>query len=424
MNTIKILVLLLLIGTVSIAQNVGIGTTTPNNTLEIKSALPAVSGLRFTNLTSATLPVVANGTSLSVDGNGDVILVPSSADAWLLKGNSNATTTSFLGTTNAFDLVFKVANTEYMRMLNTNGNGGIGTINPQRKLHLHSSANNFHAIQLTAENQTDWWDIVRRGQTYATPNHFVISHNGNLDFNITDKGNVGIAQVPDASAMLEVVSTTSGFAMPRMTTVQRIAIVAPIAGLQVYDTDLKGVYAFDGTWDCLNTPAGTVSYFANATTPRGYLVCDGASYTTTQYPELFTAIAYLYGGAGANFSVPDLRGEFVRGIDNGRGVDNDVVRTVGGNQLGTIMWYDSGPSMTVSGINMTAGADAITRNYVGFDKTVEANWPNAICNFTSVSGSNNIATNGPSHFNSGLGDYGIIGTSRPRNVALLPCIKF
>ena len=183
----------------------------------------------------------------------------------------------------------------------------------------------------------------------------------------------------------------------------------------MYDTDLKGVYAFDGTWDCLNTPAGTVSYFANATAPRGYVVCDGASYATTQYPELFTAIGYVYGGAGANFSVPDLRGEFVRGIDNGRGVDNTVLRTVGSKQAGTLVVGDFDP--TYSPIIMQSNSGSYQSLY-GADKYDAVSYPPATT-LTSWSLAINSATvlSEPA-----LANY--IGVTRPRNVALLPCIKF
>jgi hypothetical protein len=61
--------------------------------------------------------------------------------------------------------------------------------------------------------------------------------------------NVGIngtGALPDASAMLDVASTTSGFLSPRMTSVQRTAIVAPAAGLLVYDTTVQNFYYFDG----------------------------------------------------------------------------------------------------------------------------------------------------------------------------------
>lgn len=51
---------------------------------------------------------------------------------------------------------------------------------------------------------------------------------------------------PAASAMLDVSSTTSGMLIPRMTSVQRVAIVAPATGLRVYDTTTGGFWFFNG----------------------------------------------------------------------------------------------------------------------------------------------------------------------------------
>jgi len=111
--------------------NTGIGTNAPANRLEIKSAAANTSGLRFTNLTSTSPTVTANGKALSVDVNGDVVLMPSSADAWQLLGNTGTTAgTNFLGTTDVQDLVFKTNNTERVRTLASNGNVGIGTPAP------------------------------------------------------------------------------------------------------------------------------------------------------------------------------------------------------------------------------------------------------------------------------------------------------
>lgn len=55
-------------------------------------------------------------------------------------------------------------------------------------------------------------------------------------------------------------------------------------------------------------PAGGVVPFAGATAPVGYLLCDGASVSTTGYAKLFAVIAYTYGGSGASFNLPDLQG--------------------------------------------------------------------------------------------------------------------
>jgi microcystin-dependent protein len=61
-------------------------------------------------------------------------------------------------------------------------------------------------------------------------------------------------------------------------------------------------------------PPGTVLQSAAVTSPAGWLACDGASYSTTSYPQLFTSIGYTYGGSGVSFNVPDMRGNVVVGF--------------------------------------------------------------------------------------------------------------
>lgn len=60
-------------------------------------------------------------------------------------------------------------------------------------------------------------------------------------------------------------------------------------------------------------PAGKIEAFAGATIPDGWLLCDGGSYATADYPELFDAIGYAWGGAGASFGVPDYRNRVIVG---------------------------------------------------------------------------------------------------------------
>ena len=74
-------------------------------------------------------------------------------------------------------------------------------------------------------------------------------------------------------------------------------------------------------------PAGGVVPFAGATAPVGYLLCDGASVSTTDYAKLFAVIAYTYGGSGASFNLPDLRSRFPIGVGTGTGL---TARTLGG----------------------------------------------------------------------------------------------
>lgn len=78
---------------------------------------------------------------------------------------------------------------------------------------------------------------------------------------------------------------------------------------------------------------GQVNFFATSSAPAGFLKCSGQAISRTTYAALFTASGTLYGvGDGSTtFNLPDLRGEFIRGLDDGRGVD--VGRVVGSAQL-------------------------------------------------------------------------------------------
>jgi len=65
------------------------------------------------------------------------------------------------------------------------------------------------------------------------------------------------ASAAAASAMLEVKSTTKGFLMPRVTSAQRGAIVSPVLGLMVFDTDTKTIWAYNGSsWSNLSSAGG------------------------------------------------------------------------------------------------------------------------------------------------------------------------
>lgn len=61
-------------------------------------------------------------------------------------------------------------------------------------------------------------------------------------------------------------------------------------------------------------PVGVPVPWPSATPPTGWLKCNGAAFTAAQYPRLAKAYPAL--------KLPDLRGEFIRGWDDGRGIDN------------------------------------------------------------------------------------------------------
>lgn len=161
-------------------------------------------------------------------------------------------------------------------------------------------------------------------------------------------------------------------------------------------------------------PAGTVAYFAANAVPAGWLKANGATVSRTAYAALFLAIGTTYGaGDGATtFVLPDCRGEFLRGLDDGRGVDEG--RIIGSKQIGSITGgYPLGSSATFGLGTSSAATGKNTAN--GWDKANLSDFPEAY--YGGASGTVGKATT-----QAVLDSY--FGVTRPRNVAMLACIKF
>lgn len=157
------------------------------------------------------------------------------------------------------------------------------------------------------------------------------------------------------------------------------------------------------------TMAGQIIFCASSVIPNGYLECNGATVSRTTYATLFAAIGSLYGaGDGATtFTLPDLRGEFLRGADRGRGVDSG--RAVGSGQTDAMQGHRHGVALKN---NLTGSADFIL-SAGGTGQSFVNN----------IAGSTNLQTDGY------ITD-GVSGTprsaieTRPRNVAMIPVIKY
>ncbi|HBD5392883.1 TPA: tail fiber protein, partial [Escherichia coli] len=77
--------------------------------------------------------------------------------------------------------------------------------------------------------------------------------------------------------------------------------------------DVAGLLAYLGLGEGSALPVGVTVPWPSATPPEGWLKCNGAAFDKLKYPKLATA--YPSG------KLPDLRGEFIRGWDDGRGID-------------------------------------------------------------------------------------------------------
>lgn len=160
---------------------------------------------------------------------------------------------------------------------------------------------------------------------------------------------------------------------------------------------------------------GQVAFFAMSAPPQGWLKANGAAVSRKDYPSLFAALGTYYGaGDGSTtFNLPDLRGEFVRGWDDGRGVDN-------GRGFGT----KQNPTAIRCLIDKYSGGYSAGTFAVGaWD--VENDWTNTVVegNKTPTDLNNTTYYVASASAVAGSGDNGAFST-RPRNIALLACIKY
>ncbi len=77
--------------------------------------------------------------------------------------------------------------------------------------------------------------------------------------------------------------------------------------------DIAGLLTYLGLGEGSALPVGVPVPWPSATPPTGWLKCNGAAFSAEEYPEL----AKVY----PTNKLPDLRGEFIRGWDDGRGID-------------------------------------------------------------------------------------------------------
>jgi hypothetical protein len=168
------------------------------------------------------------------------------------------------------------------------------------------------------------------------------------------------------------------------------------------DVDAKATEALERS----GLPVGSVAYFAGNAIPSGWLNCNGAQISTTGYPNLFQAIGYTYGGQGNFFRLPDLRGEFLRGWDDGRGVDAN--RTFGSSQDSQVQKHKH-----VGPYAERYSSPFGSTNNIGYQGSGRTDNDNYLYH-----------TNDGSDYDGVVNPAGVIGNeTRPRNVAMMACIK-
>lgn len=160
------------------------------------------------------------------------------------------------------------------------------------------------------------------------------------------------------------------------------------------------------------TVVGSVGLFAMTSAPTGWIKANGAAVSRTSYSALFSAIGTTWGaGDGSTtFNIPDLRGEFFRGYDDGRGVDSGrSMGNVQGDQMDSLyakIWI--------------GGAGSALGTYALRDTSSIPSYSTD----TGVQSSTNLGGYGSAVNYATAVTRKSIQEVRPRNQALLACIRY
>ncbi|MFL1388077.1 phage tail protein [Pseudomonas tritici] len=167
-------------------------------------------------------------------------------------------------------------------------------------------------------------------------------------------------------------------------------------------------------------PVGGMVPFPLGTVPPGYLEVDNSLFKDDVYPDLAAYLGKKFnldGDAPDHTRLPESRGEFFRGWDHGRAIDPG--RSIGSYQKGSLVAIDSaadcvwgitvpGSANNLATTQSIAGVDsiAVTGDYVGAKLVYPTNAPVSTADLPGLAGNSGSA-----------------GVTRPRNLAVMWCIK-
>lgn len=222
----------------------------------------------------------------------------------------------------------------------------------------------------------------------------------------TPKAQVGInTTTPDSSAALDVVSTTRGMLVPRLTLSQRSDIVNPANGLLIYQTDsTPGFYYYNSSsWQPLSGGGGSETYV------------DVNSAQTISGKKTFTS-DLLINGITAGRGTGDLSGNVAFGnsslTDNTTGNGNTALgsRALSRNTTGranTATGSDAMPQNTTGIFNTATGTYALSFNTTGNTNTADGGFSlyvNTTGSSNTASGYNSLRSNTTGTYNTASGE--------------------
>lgn len=145
-------------------------------------------------------------------------------------------------------------------------------------------------------------------------------------------------------------------------------------------------------------PPGTIIHYAGRTVPSGWLICNGANVSRTDYAALFAAIGTIYGAGNGSttFGLPNLNGRFFEGTTYTGSVGtyhSAGLPNITGSHNGTPWISQASGAFSIGGSSTIPNGNSTDKNFVNFN----------------ASSSSSI--------------YGSASTVQPPSIALLPCIR-
>ena len=186
-------------------------------------------------------------------------------------------------------------------------------------------------------------------------------------------------------------------------------------------------------------PVGTIMAFGGVLNkiPEGWLLCDGTEYDGEDplYEQLYETIGTNWGGSGTAFNVPELRGNFVRGLDKESGNDPEAETRIaiktGGNEGDKVGSYQADEIREQShGFTASASTTGAHAHIVNFDQAggVTSSGSDAVLRNLDGSSAGTIGStySGGSHTHSFSGTTLNVGgvETRPENVSVAYIIKY
>jgi Phage Tail Collar Domain/Major tropism determinant N-terminal domain len=352
------------------------------------------------------------------------------------------------GNTSADYLTFGVGNIERVR-INPTGYVGIGTTTPASLLHVAAGAlgttinntlelarftdtdantNIFKIYQNRFANGVDWTTAETRLQLVTD-----VTNQGYISYSPDGLGGLAFGTGSPSTESVRITNGNVGIGTTRPNAL--LTVNGQVSGSQFFANKAPTVVNELTRKDYVDAqittsaPPGAVAFFATTTAPAGWIKANGAVLRQVDYPALFAALPkaannqtiwWQANDGSTNFRIPDLRGQFIRGWNDGIAAANNGSNTLAIPTTDAGRGFGSNQGDTLQG--HIHKSDSATSNLgIMTSKAGGGNYGSGTVG--QITGVTTINTLGP------ISD-GINGTprtgleTRPTNISLLACIKY